>query len=542
MTTEILFTCPKCDKQFLLEDLWSHNKNQERMEEYIGIKYKEQIIKEKQQAVELTRAQLIQDYQQKLNDLKGESQEKQTALQMQINTKISEIKQIKDEQQAVVDLAKAELLKVHQEQISKLGLEKVQKLNELETIINQKNAEINKIKDEQQAAVDLAKAELLRVYQEKINKRELEVTQKQNDLQTIINQKNAEINKIKDEQQTAVDLAKAQLIQDYQQKLNLLNIENQKKQTELEIQINNKLNEIRQIKEIEDKKLAVLKNELMENHNKEITKLKEFIHELEIKNAQNRVIQNKIIGENWEREVENELSKAFGSTNDIVEKINRSIDATKADYLQIIRDNQKNEVGKIVYEVKNAEWSNNWIPKLYDDAAKQGTKYGILVTNKFSEKHHIDVGFAKSDEYENIWITDPWSFVFVAQIIRKLIEVEHSFNKQKNEITNSSQEDTLKKYVKTIDALNNYMISELPSFIKNFRKQLENLEVVEGSLVKNAKKLETIQKNLRKEFDKKIIERLEKITEQKVIKNDENELNISELDLNNQTPEDDLVI
>jgi len=491
MTTEILFTCPKCDKQFLLEDLWSHNKNQEKMEEYIAAKYKEIIVKERQQAVELTKAQLIQNHQQQINDLRVENQEKQTALQMQINTKISEIKQIKDEQQAVVNLAKAELLKIHQEQISKLDLEKVQKQNELETIINQKNAEINKIRSEQQ---------------------------------------------------TAIDLAKAQLLQEHTQKINQLDIENQKKKAELQLQINNKLNEIKQIKDVEDKNLMALKIKLKEEHDKEISKLNKVIHELEIKNAQNRVIQNKIIGENWEREVENELSKAFWSTNDKVEKINKSIDATKADYLQIIRDNQKNELGKIVYEVKNAEWSNNWIPKLYDDAAKQGTKYGILVTNKFSEKHHIDVGFAKSDEYENIWITDPWSFVFVAQIIRKLIEIEYSFNKQKMEITNSSQEDTLKKYAKTIDALNNYMISELPSFIKNFRKQLENLEGVEGSLIKNAKKLETIQKNLRKEFDKKIIERLEKITEQKVIKNDEIVSNISDLEIGDEILEDDLSI
>jgi len=51
--------------------------------------------------------------------------------------------------------------------------------------------------------------------------------------------------------------------------------------------------------------------------------------------------------------VENELYRSFGYI-DKIEKITKSIDAQKADYLQIVRDSNGNELGKIVYEVKNA--------------------------------------------------------------------------------------------------------------------------------------------------------------------------------------------
>jgi len=280
---------------------------------------------------------------------------------------------------------------------------------------------------------------------------------------------------------------------------------------------NSKINELT-IKKDSEKNLSIEK--MTTAYEAKIASIKssaqEEINELKVKNAENRILQSKTKGENWENEVENELRASFGYI-DKIEKITKSTDAQKADYLQIVRNSQGQEIGKLVYEVKNARWSDSWIPKLVQDVANNKTKYGILVTSSFSEKFHLDVGFVKSPDYENIWIADPWSFIFVAQIIRKLIEVENNFDAAKKQLTANSDKEMYGKYIDTVNELEEYMTYELPKFIKSFNKQVSDLEAVENSLNKNVAKISKVKDVLSKKFNKEVKERLEKITDKRVI-------------------------
>jgi recombinational DNA repair ATPase RecF len=76
------------------------------------------------------------------------------------------------------------------------------------------------------------------------------------------------------------------------------------------------------------------------------------------------------------------------------------------------------------------------------------------------------------------------------------------------------------------------MLSELPSFIKNFETQMTNLTAVETALTKNANKITKVRDNLTKAFNKKIKEKLEKISNQKVLLEDNEET--VDVDLNSE--------
>lgn len=90
--------------------------------------------------------------------------------------------------------------------------------------------------------------------------------------------------------------------------------------------------------------------EIENKYEYEIKTYNDKILQLEIANATNKVIQNKTKGENFEHDVHGELLKVF--EEDRVTKITSQ--DKKADYLQeVILDSKL--IGKIVYEVKNAE-------------------------------------------------------------------------------------------------------------------------------------------------------------------------------------------
>jgi len=517
MLSEILFSCPNCEKQFTLDEWLKHDKNQEQMNLYIKEKFSEEkssLTKEfdEQMNQKLSLAKSIdsQAHNKQINELKLAHQKREKELELKLTQKEAEIIASQKAEVQKIDLEKAKISDQFSNQIAELKLALQKEQNQAKTLATQKNTEIKQIQDQQLLALEHQK----------------------NELQTKINERDAELRKNKENQQHLIDLAKAEVANKFNDQISQLNLALQNNKNELNALLQQKEAEINQLKQKQLTDLEQQKNQLIENHTLELNRLKDQKNQLEIKNAEKRILQNKIVGENWENEVENELIKAFGVLNDKVEKTTKSIDATKPDYLQIIRDHNKNEIGRIVYEVKNAEWSDRWIPKLVEDAGKQKTKYGILVTNKFSEKNHMDVGFRQSDDYDNIWITDPFSFIFVAQIVRKLIEIEYSFNQQKRELTNTSHEELLKKYTETVDALKNYMLSELPSFIKNFETQMTNLTAVETALTKNANKITKVRDNLTKAFNKKIKEKLEKISNQKVLLEDNEET--VDVDLNSE--------
>lgn len=247
-----------------------------------------------------------------------------------------------------------------------------------------------------------------------------------------------------------------------------LELESNKKINDIEIKLNNKQNELNSFQQKLDLEKQKLESEYLKNKSILETKYKEQITELEKANIQQKVIQNKMKGENFEHEVEGELRKAF--EDDIIEKITSG--AKKADYLQIIK-NKDDSIGRIVYEVKNAEWSNNWEKKLIDDMASQKSKYGILVSTSFNDKYR-GIPFKVSDFSSNIYLTDPESFIFVGQIIKKLIKIEWEISKNQNNKDNN----------KAIKDFYDWRDTQFNKTNKLFEDQLKRIEGSENSITK----------------------------------------------------------
>ncbi|KAF5274349.1 hypothetical protein FQR65_LT17020 [Abscondita terminalis] len=159
----------------------------------------------------------------------------------------------------------------------------------------------------------------------------------------------------------------------------------------------------------------------------------EKIHDLELANQQNKIIQNKTKGENFEHEVEEILRKTF--MDDVIEKITDK--DQKADYLHIIRKNNV-EIGRIVYEVKNA---------------------------------------------------DPESFTFVSHMIKKIIIIE---NELKNNKDDKGVELQIKKF-------NDFKEVKMNTINNMFELQTKRISTAENSITKQVDEIRIARETIVKE-------------------------------------------
>ncbi|WP_338983144.1 DUF2130 domain-containing protein [Spiroplasma endosymbiont of Othius punctulatus] len=323
----------------------------------------------------------------------------------------------------------------------------------------------------------------------RLNKFELEseFSKKQKALEDDLKQKNEKIiSSLQMEKQT-LEIKVRSLSEDKEKDFEI-------KIMKIESEWNSKLAKLETSKE---KELLETKAELIKNHSKEV-------EELKIANATNKLIHVKTKGENFETEVELELIKVFGR-DDEIKKI--TMGDTKADFLQVVKKD-KVEIGKIVYEVKNAEWKDSWLSKLSEDIAKQKAKYGILIA--VSAK----APFYKHPDFDNIWISDATSFSFVGQIIRQIIEVERRyFVLEKNLLDKKGTERLLVDLQKTRGELVEFMETKLPAIVKDVKKQLDNYDKVKYSLLKNANAIEQGNEKIKRKIFGSLIKELEKVSQ-----------------------------
>ncbi|WP_027063298.1 DUF2130 domain-containing protein [Mesoplasma seiffertii] len=421
-----------------------------------------------------------------------------------------------------LDQEKAAMLKTIENQVRQsltIDFEKAKQLEVLETrkeleqeILNYKNqieknrAEFNNAVISAKQDYDLKLANLLNQKQTEINEIKAKLTQVQDQQELMIQNEVAAKQK---QYAETINKLKNQLFEMEQAQQNLL----LKKRAEYQEEIKPTIEALREQimkKEIDlsnmkaqfEVKLATLQAETERKYHQQI-------EELKIANAQNKILQSKRKGENFEHEVEGELRKAFGLF-DTITKINNVTADKKADYLQVIKNGQGVEIGKIVYEVKNAEWKDSWEGKLATDVANNQTKYGILVATSFNEKYN-GIPFIRSEKYPNIWITDSESFVFVGQIVRKLIEVESDYLAKTQLLTQDTNNEVIKEYELKKAKLDEYWTIEFPKTYKIIETELKAIDSVKNSLENNSAKLAKASTRLNNQFKEKIIKGLSKI-------------------------------
>jgi len=281
-----------------------HQQNLQQSQDEIT-KLKHQLVQENQAqalVVEQTKNKLKEQYQDAIKNYQAEIQK--------------------------LELDQKAQLKLTGEKIAALKASAVQAKNsEIQLLTQQiKNLEkeLHDQKDKESLVIQTEKQTIEKQYQDQINNQQLEI-------QRLKQNQKAQL----DLAQTNLDAQKAVIMEIKNSEIQLLN---QKIET-LKSGYDNEVKTALQAKELE--------------LNEKIHQLEKEKADLILKNNENRIINNKIKGENFEHEVEGELRKAFGSSDDMIEKI--TVADKKADYLQIVRNSQRKELGRIVYEVKNAE-------------------------------------------------------------------------------------------------------------------------------------------------------------------------------------------
>jgi len=189
------------------------------------------------------------------------------------------------------------------------------------------------------------------------------------------------------------------------------------KEAELEITLQKKLQQERELLAEQIRKQEAEKNNIKENELQ--FKLKELQVQLEEqkklademkRRAEQSSMQRQ--GEAQELLLEEILKEIFPF--DLIEEVGKGVEG--ADCIQTIRNSSGKECGKIIYESKRTKgWSNNWIEKLKTDKRNRSADVAILVTQTFPKD------MERFGEKEGIWICNFTEVNSVAYLLRNSI-------------------------------------------------------------------------------------------------------------------------
>ena len=116
-------------------------------------------------------------------------------------------------------------------------------------------------------------------------------------------------------------------------------------------------------------------------------------------------------GEVLELDIEQKLAQAC--PNDIITEVKTG--QRGADIHQQVRNNDF-DCGLIVWEVKNARWSNSWQGKLKDDLRAAGADIGVLVSREIPDQYG-----PISQLSEGVWLVRPDLVVGLARVLRQTL-------------------------------------------------------------------------------------------------------------------------
>lgn len=201
------------------------------------------------------------------------------------------------------------------------------------------------------------------------------------------------------------------------------------KEAELEITLQKKLQQERELLAEQIRKQEVEKSHVKENELQ--FKLKELQVQLEEqkrlademkRRAEQSSMQRQ--GEAQELLLEEILKEIFPF--DLIEEVGKGVEG--ADCIQTIRNSTGKECGKIIYESKRTRgWSNNWIEKLKNDKRNRSADVAILVTQTFPKD------MERFGEKEGIWICNFTEVNSVAYLLRNsVIQLYEAQKSQEN--------------------------------------------------------------------------------------------------------------
>ncbi|MFN4313776.1 MAG: DUF2130 domain-containing protein [Chitinophagaceae bacterium] len=303
------------------------------------------------------------------------------------------------------------------------------------------------INDELREAIEKEKQELRQKMTEHLRKKEEEIARKDKEWKEILRKREQEV------QQEAETSLRAKILLDFENKLNLLernNQENEEKlkearrreadfmrleqelknrEAELDIRVQKELQLEREkltdeIRRIEEQKIAVKETEFMmrtRELEKQLEDQKKLAEEMRRRAEQG---SSQLQGEVQELALEDMLRAAFPF--DRVEEVGKGVRG--ADCLQIVRNTNGLECGKIIFESKRTkEFGGDWIEKLRADMRSQGADVALIVTQTFPRD------MDRFGEKNGVWICSFAEVKSVVHMLREgIIKVAGAMKSQEN--------------------------------------------------------------------------------------------------------------
>jgi len=187
------------------------------------------------------------------------------------------------------------------------------------------------------------------------------------------------------------------------------------------------LDEIKTLREKDEMRDIEMKKKLMESeetirsearrkaeeeHQLKDTEKEKLINDLKksLEDAQKKATQGsqQTQGESLELTLETKLKAEF--PNDEIEEVKKG--ARGADITQLVIDKLNRKCGSILWESKNAKWSDTWIEKLKEDQRQAKADLAVLVTVNLPE------GINTFNFIKGVWICGWTSFIPLALALR----------------------------------------------------------------------------------------------------------------------------
>jgi hypothetical protein len=184
-------------------------------------------------------------------------------------------------------------------------------------------------------------------------------------------------------------------------------------------------------------------------------------------------------GEELEKYITEKLQETYNGADDI-SKITHV--GTKADILQVVHNETGNQVGKIIYEIKNeAKWDPKWLEKLDKDMVNDKADFGILVAT--CRKGNP---VWKPTPQQNILVSDEENFIFASQMARLLIFSRLRINIEEN------PQQRIKKWEEWIkEKLPNYLL-KLEKYFNEWEKDIGRINTSVKSMEKGKEEMKKI--------------------------------------------------
>jgi len=184
-------------------------------------------------------------------------------------------------------------------------------------------------------------------------------------------------------------------------------------------------------------------------------------------------------GEELEKYITEKLQETYNGADDI-SKITHV--GTKADIIQIVHNENHQETGKIIYEIKNdPKWDPKWLEKLEKDMVDEKADFAILVATCRNGNP-----LWKPYPPKNILVSDEENFVFASQIARLLILTKRRVNVEEK------PEERIKKWEEWIkEKLPNYLL-KLEKYFSEWEKDIGRINTSVKSMEKSKEEMKKV--------------------------------------------------